>query len=159
MRTAKFLLSLWVALSLLIFVGAAFADAGDSALPDYITKNFADPDQFKPVETVGALPADILKMTGSLAEPGQPYQDTTVIANPPLPDGRLVWAAHRQEEYIIYYESGGYADGYKLLIANTASPAGPASMQWRGGIAHGRLKSFQAFLRTWKAGELVREWP
>ncbi len=53
----------------------------------------------------------------AIADPGQPFQSTDVIApGPPLPGRRLVLAARSDANWIVCWESGGIAHSFALAV-------------------------------------------
>jgi len=80
---------------------------------DLITSASAMPNALK-----GAFMTTTGEQGFELAEPGSKYQTTDVVerGSPTLPYRRLVFAGHCDDRWFIYYEHGGIAHGYSLLV-------------------------------------------
>jgi hypothetical protein len=92
-------------------------------------ERLVDGRRFEPIATVAALPepvraelARLMKQTSlSMADPGQPFQHTDVIApGARLPGRRLVFAGHAGDLAVVHYEAGGFAHTYSLVVFRVA---------------------------------------
>ncbi len=97
-------------------------------------------ESFVEVRDVAALPASCLRgfaalthtRDAELANPGQPYQATDVIAKGPrLPWRRLLIGAVSNDRCVVFYEIGGFAPYRAAMILDT-SQNGPATLTWGG---------------------------
>jgi hypothetical protein len=74
--------------------------------------------------------------TLEIAEPGEEFQVTDVIANPKLPIRRLVAAGCSIEHCLVYYERGGIAHTWQVALFHWTPAA--TRFEW-GGTAPGNL--------------------
>jgi hypothetical protein len=94
-------------------------------------------EKFVAVSGVAALPADVRDGLQALwqssnfemAEPGTEFQATDVILKPNLPIRRLDLAGCSVDHCIIYYERGGIAHTYTVVLFRTKSPV---RFEWGG---------------------------
>ena len=56
----------------------------------------------------------------TMADPGQPFQDTDVVIGKPLPFRRLIFAARSSNYCIVYFEHGGIAYGTEASLYHLA---------------------------------------
>ena len=82
--------------------------------------------------------------SGRLAEPGQKWEATDVIADPSLPRKRLIWAVVYDDRYVVHYERGGRAHSFHILVATLAKADPKPKVEWRA--VGGRFKDYAAFL-------------
>ena len=81
---------------------AAPAAAGPMADPDCKLST-----QVEEVSTLGALPPEIRKLLGAMAEKGAPFNKTDAVTDGTLPFKRLLRAGHRGDTWFVWYEHGG----------------------------------------------------
>jgi hypothetical protein len=101
-------------------------------------------ERFQIVTSIRGLPLgvrDALQMmfgtpTLEIAEPGEEFQVTDVIANPKLPIRRLVAAGCSIEHCLVYYERGGIAHTWQVALFHWTPAA--TRFEW-GGTAPGNL--------------------
>ena len=74
----------------------------------------------------------------NIAEPGAPFQVTDVIVNPNLPIRRLVAAGCSADHCLVYYERGGIAHTWQVVLFHWTPAA--TRFEW-GGMAPNDLAS------------------
>jgi hypothetical protein len=110
---------------LLVSSVAVAAQSPDSqaAIPRALRAHVAA-ESFKPIVTVGALPAgvrtalqDLFKNSAlDLADPGAPFQATDVVMGKPLPWRRMIAAGCSSDHCVVYYERGGIAHVFQIVV-------------------------------------------
>ena len=101
-------------------------------------------DQFGIVTSVRGLPLGVRNelqtiwgsQTLDIAEPGAEFQVNDVISNPGLPTRRLVAAGCSAEYCLVYYERGGIAHTWHVMLFHWTPAA--TRFEW-GGTAPGGL--------------------
>jgi len=144
--------------------GVCFADITKFAtphpsrggLPADDRKVLLDSSRFHEVHSTSDLPPAIVALCaddkGRLADPGQNWNTTDVVADATLPWKRLIWAAVGGEYYVVHYERGGIDHSFHILIAKVANGHDKPTLIWH---AVGQpLKDYTAFLEGLSAGEL-----
>ncbi len=126
-------------------------------LPAAARNALFDVSRFHEVHSTGDLPSALLALCdgggdGKLAEPGQNWNATDVIADPTLPGKRLIWAAIGGEYYVVHYERGGIAHTYHILIAKLAKNDAKPKVVWRA--LGGPFNDYGAFLNGLRHGKL-----
>lgn len=76
--------------------------------------------------------------TLDIAEPGADFQRTDVLVNPPLPIRRMVAAGCTRNRCIVYYERGGFAHTWHVMMFHWTPDATRFEF---GGSAPGGLKT------------------
>jgi mono/diheme cytochrome c family protein len=86
-----------------------------------------------------SLKAVFAHLTGEtdfkMANPGEKYQETDVVAEPGLPIRRLLFAGTSKEKYFIHYEKGGIAHTYHVAVF-AVNPEGKVNFLWGGPGTH-----------------------
>ncbi len=101
-------------------------------------------DRFEIVTSIRGLPLGVRdgletlfgSQTLDIAEPGAQFQATDVMVNPKLPIRRLVLAGCSIDHCLVYYERGGFAHTWHLVLFRW-TPA-ETRFEW-GGFASGGL--------------------
>jgi hypothetical protein len=100
-------------------------------------EHFLDED-FSIITKVNALPSPVVRLFteigGSrlvMANPGDKFEATDVIADPSLPRMRLIFGGVLGEKVFVHYEQGGRGHGYVLALFNVSS-SGALKPLWRG---------------------------
>jgi hypothetical protein len=81
--------------------------------------------EFKIISHVDELPIDVLKefylqtKDSKIADPGQPYQSSDMLAPGHLPWRRLIFGGVTNERCLIVSERGGYAPSYEIDLFST----------------------------------------
>jgi len=86
-----------------------------------------------------------------IAEPGAEYQATDVVVNPKLPIRRLVAAGCSTDHCIVYYERGGLAHTWHVVLFNWTPEA--TRLEW-GGSAPGGLATIDDVRKAILAGAI-----
>ena len=157
MRRTQFLCA--AGLSLCSAVAAA-NQASDAILSDALRAHVKE-ERFGIVTSIRGLPLGVrgalqtLFGSGSLdiAEPGTEFQATDVVTDPKLPIRRLVAAGCSNDHCLIYYERGGIAHTWQVVLFHWtpnetrfewggAAPAGlTAIADVRNAVVSGEIKS------------------
>ncbi|WP_157971356.1 hypothetical protein [Dyella sp. C9] len=94
--------------------------------------------------------------TYSLANPSEPYQATDVISSGPrLPWRRLVYGGVSSDRCVIYYEVGGIAKHYAVLVFDRSTPK-VAKCVW-GGAGGKNVSSFSRLISQIASGAFDQE--
>ncbi len=96
--------------------------------------------------------------TLDIAEPGAEYQATDVIVKPGLPIRRMVAAGCTIEYCLLYYERGGIAHTWHVVLYHWTPAA--TRFEW-GGAAPGGLKTIDDVRKAVLSGEIkdpARSW-
>ena len=137
-----------------VIESVCFADVGK--LPAEHRKALEDSSRFHEVFATTNLPPAVVAVCaderGRLADPGQKWETTDVIANASLPRRRLIWGAVSGEYYVVHYERGGRGRSFHVLVATLAKGEAKPKVVWRG--VGGRLKDYSAFLDALRSGKL-----
>jgi hypothetical protein len=129
-------------------VFAASQVAAPAALPPSVRAHVKE-DRFDVVTSIRGLPLgvrdELQTLFGSqaldIAEPGTPFQVTDVMVNAKLPIRRLVAAGCSTDHCLVYYERGGIAHTWQVVLFRW-SPAA-TRFEW-GGMAPNGLGSIEA---------------
>ena len=89
--------------------------------------------------------------TLDIAEPGAEYQATDVIVKPGLPIRRMVAAGCTIEYCLVYYERGGIAHTWHVVLYHWTPEA--TRFEW-GGAAPGGLKTIDDVRKAVLSGEI-----
>src|SRR5438093_863216 len=147
------LLSLYLLLAFAI-PSLSYADVTKLSAED--RKVLENPSRFHEVRSTGDLPTAVVALctgdNGRLADPGQKWNATDVITDPTLPGKRLIWAAVGGEYYVVYYERGGIAHTFHVLVATLTKNNAKPKLIWRA--VGGPLKDYAAFLIALRNGKL-----
>ena len=85
-------------------------------------------DNFTVVNKVPDIPGPVLgillgnKSFDTMADPGQPFQETDVVIGKPLPFRRLIFAARSANYCLVYFEHGGIAYGTEVSLYRLSDP-------------------------------------
>jgi hypothetical protein len=93
-----------------------------------------------------------------IAEPGDEFQATDVVVNPKLPFRRLVAAGCSSDHCLVYYERGGIAHLWQVVLFHWTPAA--TRFEW-GGNAPGGLKTIEDVRAAVLAGAIkgpTRSW-
>jgi hypothetical protein len=123
-------------------------------------------EQFGIVTSIRGLPLGVRdalqKLFGTpsldIAEPGAEFQATDVLVNPRLPIRRLVAAGCSIDHCLVYYERGGFAHAWQVVLFNW-TPA-ETRVEW-GGSAPANLTTIGSVRDAVLAGTIkgpVRAW-
>src|SRR5437899_3827467 len=124
-------------------------------LPAEARRALQDSSRFHEVHSTGDLPAAIVALCaddGRLAEPGQKWNATDAITDPPLPGKRLIWAAVDGEYYVVHYERGGIDHSFHILVAKLTKDDVKPKAVWRA--VGNSFKDYPAFLDALRRGKL-----
>ena len=118
-----------------------------------------DAPQFKEVHATTNLPPQVLSFcadgNGRIAEPGQQWQVTDLIADDTLPRKRLIWGAIGVGLYVVHYESGGIGHGYHVLVVRLREGDKKAEIVWHA--VGKQLKDYRTLLDAIKGNTLRDE--
>jgi len=150
-----------IGLSLWSTVVACSQEAPPSVALSGMLRDHVEDERFEIVTSIRGLPLGVrewLQMlfgspTLDIAEPGGEFQLTDVVGNPKLPIRRLVAAGCSTDHCLVYYERGGTAHTWQVMLfrwtpAATrfewggSAPGGLATIdEVRNGILSGAIKS------------------
>ena len=123
---------------LLIFLCApsfGYAEATNIA-PDTRTA-LEHPQDFHDIASTKNLPATVMALclynTNKMADPGGKWEATDDVSDDSLPRTRLIWAAAKDNLYVVHYEHGGRGHSYHLLVA-ALQPNGSAKAIWHASV-------------------------
>ena len=116
-------------------------------------------ERFDPVTSMRGLPLGVRDELTTLfggssldiAAPGDPFQVTAVVVDPRLPLRRLVVAGCSTDHCVFYYERGGTAHTWQVLLFHWTPAATRVEL---GGIAPGGLKSLQDVINAVLSGAI-----
>ena len=116
-------------------------------------------ERFDVVSSMGGLPggvhAELRTLFGSqtpdIADPGAPFQATSATADAKLPLRRLVAAGCSREDCLLYYERGGSARTWRVVLLHWTPSA--TRLEW-GGIAPGSLTTIDDVRRALLSGAI-----
>jgi hypothetical protein len=135
------------------FATANPSGGGLSAEDRKVLQDFS---RFHEVHSTSELPPAIVALCagdkGRIAEPGQKWNATCVITDPTVPGKRLIWAAVGGEYYVVYYERGGIAHTFHILVARLMKNDAKPKVVWTG--VGGPLKDYAAFLDALRSEKL-----
>lgn len=92
--------------------------------------------------------------TLDIAEPGADFQRTDVMVNPPLPIRRMVAAGCTRNRCIVYYERGGFAHTWHVMMFHWTPDATRFEF---GGSAPGGLKTIDAVRTAILSGAITSD--
>jgi hypothetical protein len=152
-------------LSLWSFVMAANQAASDAVLSDALRAHVKE-ERYGIVTSIRGLPLGVrgalqtLFGSGSLeiAEPGEDFQVTDVVADPKLPIRRLVAAGCSNDHCLVYYERGGVAHTWQVVLFHWTP--NDTRFEW-GGAAPAGLKTIGDVRNAVLSGEIktrVKAW-
>jgi len=135
---------------MVVSVGSAVA-VGSQALSPLLSASqraHVKSDRFDVVTSIRGLPLGVRDELQTLfggqaldiAEPGAPFQVTDVIVNAKLPIRRLVAAGCSTDHCLVYYERGGIAHTWQVLLFQWTPAA--TRFEW-GGMAPNGLASIE----------------
>ena len=83
------------------------------------------------VSSVAQLPPALTKLVGPIADIGAPFNSTDAVNDPSLPFRRLIRGGHRDDDWFLWYEHGGFAYFWQAVVAHvgddgTATPTANA---------------------------------
>lgn len=141
MRHFQFLFVIGVTLSSCTAAGSQATDAG--ALPAPLRAHLQN-ERFQMVASLRGLPLGVRdslqgsfgRSTLDIAETGAPFQATDVAADPNLPTRRLVAAGCSTDHCIVYFERGGIAHTWHVMVFHWTPAA--TRFEW-GGTAPGAM--------------------
>jgi hypothetical protein len=103
-------------------------------LPSDVRTLLEEPNNFSSIKTAKLLPKSVISLFVSdfdgLAEPGEDWQVTDLIIDAKLPFKRLIWAAKKNDIYVVHYEEGGMGYSCHILVAKLEN--GRAKIIWHG---------------------------
>ena len=116
-------------------------------------------ERFDVVSSMGGLPggvrAELRTLFGSqtldIADPGAPFQAASETADAKLPLRRLVAAGCSREDCLLYYERGGSARTWRVVLLHWTPSA--TRLEW-GGIAPGNLTTIDDVRRALLSGAI-----
>ncbi|MBO0695007.1 MAG: hypothetical protein J2P56_02795 [Verrucomicrobia bacterium] len=114
-----------------------------------------DSSRFHEVHSTRNLPPAIIALCaedGKIADPGQNWNATDVVADPTLPGKRLIWSAVGGDYYVVHYERGGIAHTSHVLVAKMAKDNAKPRVIWQA--MGGPFKDYAAFLDALRTGKL-----
>ena len=143
--------------------------AGSQAVPGALSgalRNYVKDGRFGIVTSIRGLPLGVRhelqtlfgSQTLDIAEPGAEFQATNANVNPNLPIRRLVAAGCTIEYCIVYYERGGLAPTWRVMLFHWTPEA--TRFEW-GGAAPGGLKTFDDVRKAILSGAIsgpVKSW-
>lgn len=120
----------------------------------------------KPVATIVELPAAVqaglARLFGQvkldMAEPGAEWQVTDVIMKPNLPVRRLVAAGCSNEHCLIYYERGGIAHIWTVVMLRLDGPGADIVRGWAAPSGLGPVHQVQQAVAAGKLRTQTRFW-
>ena len=114
--------------------------------------------KFTEIHSTTNLPPSVIALCndskGRLAEPGKNWQVTDVITDSSLPDKRLIWAAIKDEYFVVHYERGGYSHSFHVLVAKLKKDETKPEVVWRG-VGFNNLKDFKALVDALKSKDAL----
>jgi hypothetical protein len=72
------------------------------------------------VASVTRLPAALAAALPPIADIGAPFNSTDSVLDPSLPFRRLIRAGHRGDDWFLWYERGGLAYYWQVVVARVA---------------------------------------
>jgi hypothetical protein len=141
-----------------LLLAASSSSAGSDDLPGAVAEDLRAV-TFVAVKSVAGLPESarlgLARLFGSdsleMADPGAEFQATDVITKPNLPARRLGVAGCSPRHCIVYYERGGIAHTWSVVILQV--PRSPAALLW-GGSAPGGLADLNALKQALLSGRV-----
>jgi hypothetical protein len=132
--------------------------APSMALPDAVRAHVKD-ERFQIVTSIRGLPLGVRGELETLfagngldiAEPGAPFQATSVASNPRLPIRRLVTAGCSMDHCLVYYERGGGTRTWRAALFHWTPDGTRLEL---GGTAPGGLKTVDAVRRAVLSGAI-----
>lgn len=163
MRRIRLLCAIGVSLGSVI---AAASQATDTGALTATLRAHVQAEQFALVTSIRGLPLGVRNGLQTLwnsrdldiAEPGAEYQATDVVVNPKLPPRRLVAAGCSADHCLVYYERGGIAHTWQVVLFHWTPDA--TRFEW-GGDAPGGLANIDAVRSAVLSGAIktpVRSW-
>ncbi len=137
--------------------------AGSQAAPGPLPvalRNYVKDGRFGVVTSIRGLPLGVRhelqtlfgSQTLDIAEPGAEFQATNAIVNPKLPIRRLVAAGCTIEYCLVYYERGGFAHTWHVVLFHWTPEA--TRFEW-GGAAPGGLKTIDDVRKAVLSGAIT----
>lgn len=125
-----------------VLMAASSSRAGSDDLPEAVAEDLRAA-TFVAVKSVAGLPesarlglARLFRSDSlAMADPGAEFQATDVIMKPGLPARRLGVAGCSPRQCIVYYERGGIAHTWSVVILQV--PRSPAALIWGGSAPRG----------------------
>jgi hypothetical protein len=116
-------------------------------------------ERFDAVSSLGGLPGGVRAelrtlfggQTPDIAEPAAPFQAERETAGSKLPLRRLVAAGCSREDCLLYYERGGSARTWRVVLLHWTPSA--TRVEW-GGIAPGNLTTIHDVRRALLSGAI-----
>ncbi len=99
----------------LVVVAAAIAMAAPAAAVPDTGCTLSTPVQ--DVASVTQLPAALAGALPPIADIGSPFNSTDSVLDPSLPFRRLIRAGHRGDDWFLWYEHGGLAYYWQVVVA------------------------------------------
>lgn len=120
----------------------------------------------QPVATVAELPAaaqaGLARLFGQakldMAEPGAAWQVTDVVMKPDLPGRRLVAAGCSNQHCLIYYERGGIAHVWTVVMLRLDGPGAGFVQGWAAPSGLGPVHQVQQAVAAGKLRAQTRFW-
>ena len=147
-----------IAISLWPIVALGIQTPAANVLPAPSRTHLND-DRFGIVTSIRGLPLGVREELPTLfrsssldiAEPGAAFRATDVIREPNLPARRLVLAACSIDHCLVYYERGGIAHTWHVMLFHWTPAA--TRFEW-GGIAPGGLKTIDELRKAALSGTI-----
>lgn len=87
----------------------------------------------------------------TIANPGEPYQETDVVTDDTLPWMRLIFAGVSEKKAFVFYEQGGFVHSYRLEIYTLTSRI-TAERLWGGYCNWEEAKTLEQLRTEYLAG-------
>lgn len=147
-----------VAMSLWPGVIACAQTPAANALPGSLRAHVNE-DQFQLVTSIRGLPLGVREELQTLfrsnfldiADPGAAFRATDVISDPNLPTRRLAMAACSIDHCVVYYERGGIAHTWQVMLLHWTPAA--TRFEW-GGIAPSGLRTIDDLRKAVLSGAI-----
>jgi hypothetical protein len=147
-------------LGLIGWSGLVAAGQTAAPLPEALRAHVKD-ERFGIVTSIRGLPLGVRdglqelfgNRTLDIAEPGAEFQATDAIANPTLPIRRLVAAGCSSDHCLIYYERGGIAHTWQVVLFHWTPVA--TRFEW-GGVAPRGLTSIDGVRTAVLSGAIIQ---
>lgn len=162
METSVTLASILAGLALSTLAFPAAWAASDSIVAEEQVRNV----ELKPVPSVTELPAtaqaDLARLFGQakldMADPGAEWQVTDVIMKPNLPGRRLIAAGCSNQHCLIYYERGGIAHVWAVVLLKLDGPGKGLVKGWSAPSGLGQVEEVRQAVAAGKLRVQTRFW-
>ena len=147
-----------IARIVLLVIAAGIQTPAANALPGPLRAHVSE-DRFQLVTSVRGLPLGVREELQTLfrsnvldiADPGAAFRATDVVLDPNLPTRRLVLAACSIDHCVVYYERGGIAHSWHVMLLHWTPAA--TRFEW-GGIAPSGVRTIDDLRKTILSGSI-----